>query len=125
MENKNLEVRFVLEMVIGDYLGVLADAEEDEFTPEQFDKFVDGLFEIGKVFDINIYDFDKAMIYPLLPQPRKRVMAKVTVSDIIMIPENASQEDLWKAMEEHLKQPNWPVFKVEYEDIEKEKKEEE
>lgn len=56
---KNNEVRHVLDLVIGDYLSILADAvEEGKLDQDNYNIFVDGLYEIGKAFDINIYDFD-------------------------------------------------------------------
>ena len=82
METKNKEVRFVLEQVIGDYLAVLHEAivEEDKtITPEEYNMFVDGLYEIGKMFDINIHEYDKGMIYPLLPSPKASIPDVVDV----------------------------------------------
>ena len=76
METKNKEVRFVLEQVIGDYLAVLHEAD-DIFSKEEYNLFVDGLYEIGKVFDINIHEYDKGMTYPLLPSP------KTSIPDIV------------------------------------------
>ena len=65
-ENKN--VRFVLEMVIQDYMGVLRDSvnEEDGITEDQWYEFVDGIFEIGKAFDINVCDLDQGELVPVL-----------------------------------------------------------
>lgn len=56
---ENKSVKFVLEMVIGDYMEVLegsVDEDNDSITMVQYKEFIDGVMEIGRVFDINVCD---------------------------------------------------------------------
>ncbi len=58
-DQKNRSIRHMLDLVIGDYLSVLADAVEGgEMGKDNYNTFIDGLYEIGEVFDINVHDFD-------------------------------------------------------------------
>lgn len=116
MEKKEQSpVELLLDYVLGDYLPILQAATcfDEDMTEEQYNKVIDGILEIGRSCDINVYDFDVQRLLPYPNDGLPKVLTRVIISDTIMAPVGATQEELHELMLIHLQQPGWPNIKSE------------